>query len=79
MTDATTGKKFKTQSQKWCGQFKDVQGRSRRHPLAVDKLAAQAMFNWIVKRIEREKAGPVDPTEEQRKRPLELHIKEFRQ
>jgi integrase len=79
VTDPATGEKIKTQSRKWWGQFKDAQGRLRRHPLAVDKLAAQAMLNRIVKRIEREKAGLVDPTEEQRKRPLALHVKEFRQ
>ena len=79
VTDPATGQKIKTQSRKWWGQFKDAQGRLRRHPLAVDKLAAQAMLNRIVRRVEREKAGLVDPTEEQRKRPLALHIKEFRQ
>ena len=35
------------------------------------------MLNEILKRVEREKAGLVDPTEEQRKRPLSAHTSEF--
>jgi site-specific recombinase XerD len=35
------------------------------------------MLNQIVKRVEREKAGLIDPTEEQRKRPLVEHVQEF--
>ena len=66
------GRKVKGKSKKWWGQYKDADGRLRRKPLAVDKTAAKAMLNQIVKRVEREKAGLVDPTEEQRKRPLSV-------
>lgn len=78
VTDPTTGEKIKTQSKKWWGQFKDANGRLRRHPLAVDKMAAHAMLNTYVKRVEREKAGLVDPTDEQRKQPLSVHVAEFK-
>lgn len=78
VTDPQTGEKIKTKSKKWWGQFKDANGRLRRHPLAVDKMAAQAMLNKLVKRVERQKAGLVDPTEEQRKRPLSVHVAEFK-
>jgi site-specific recombinase XerD len=67
VTDPATGQKVKTQSKKWWGQYKDADGRLRRHPLAVDKLAAQTMLNELVRLVERE-----------RKRPLEEHIAEFR-
>jgi integrase/recombinase XerC len=77
ITDKATGRKVKQRSKKWWGQYKDADGRLRRKPLARDKTAAKAMLNEIVKRVEREKAGPVDPTEEQRKRPLSVHLKEF--
>ena len=77
ITDPATGKKVKRKSRKWWGQYKDADGRLCRKPLAVDKTAAKAMLNEIVKRVEREKAGLIDPTEEQRKRPLSVHIKEF--
>ena len=77
ITDPATGEKVKGKSAKWWGQFKDADGRLRRKPLAVDKTAAKAMLNEIIKRVEREKAGLVDPTEEQRTRPPSAHIKEF--
>jgi integrase/recombinase XerD len=78
VTDPQTGQKVKTQSKKWWGQFKDAHGRLRRHPLAVDKMAAQAMLNEFVRQVEREKAGLVDPTDRERKRPLAEHLADFR-
>jgi len=77
VTDPATGQKIKAKSKKWWGQYKDALGRLRRVPLAIDKAPAQAMLNQIVQRVEREKAGLVDPTEEERKRPLAEHLREF--
>jgi hypothetical protein len=77
LKDPQTGQKVKGTSKKWWGQFKDAHGRLRRVPLAVDKMAAQAMLNQLVKQVDREKAGLVDPTEQQRKRPLAAHVDEF--
>jgi hypothetical protein len=77
VTDPATGEKVKGKSKQWWGQYKDAHGRLKRVPLAVDKQAAQAMLTQIVQRVEREKAGLVDPTEEQRKRPLVDHLREF--
>ena len=54
VTDPKTGKRVKTPSKKWWGQFKDANGKLRRHPLAIDKMAAQAMLNQLVKLVERE-------------------------
>ena len=65
VVDPKTGEKTKTKSKKWWGQFKDASGRLRRHPLAIDKGAAQAMLNELVRKVEREKAGLVDPTDAQ--------------
>lgn len=76
--DPVTGEKIKTKSKKWWGQFKDANGRLRRHPLAVDKVAAHAMLNELVRKVEREKAGLTDPTDEQSKRPLKEHLKEYK-
>jgi integrase/recombinase XerD len=78
VTDRVTGRKAKTKSKKWWGQYRDASGRLRRHPLAVDKQAAQAMLNELVRRVEREKAGLIDPTERQRTRPLKEHLAEFK-
>src|SRR5689334_2308894 len=76
--DPVTGQKTKTQSKKWWGQYKDADGRLRRHPLSVDKMAAQSMLNAIVRRIEREKSGLVEPSDAQRKRPISQHVEEFK-
>jgi integrase/recombinase XerD len=78
IVDPTTGKKVKGKSKKWWGQYKDALGRLKRVPLCIDKAAAQAMLTQIVQRVDREKAGLVDPTEEQRKRPLYNHVAEFK-
>lgn len=77
MTDPDTGQRIKTKSKKWWGQYKDALGLLKRVPLAIDKASAQAMLHQIIKRMEREKAGLIDPTEEQRKRLLPDHLKEF--
>ena len=77
VVDPATGRKIKDKSKKWWGQFKDAHDQLKRVPLSIDKAAAQAMLNKIVQRVEREKAGLVDPTEEQRKRLLTDHLKEF--
>src|SRR5262245_57731048 len=77
VTDPQTGQKIKSRSKKWWGRFRDSSARERRVPLAADKMAAQAMLNEIVRKVEREKAGLVDPTDEQRRRPLKEHLAEF--
>ncbi len=76
-TDLASGRKSKTKSKKWWGQYKDANGTLKRVPLAVDKSAAQAMLTNLVQRVERQKAGLVDPTEDQRKRPLAQHVQDF--
>ena len=78
LTDPNTGKKVKAKSKKWWGQYRDAGGRLCRHPLSIDKAAAQAMLNQLTRTVEREKAGLVDPTDQQRKRPLGEHLAEFK-
>ena len=73
-----TGAKTKTYAKKWWGQYKDAQGKLKRVPLAIDKMAAQAMLAKLVQRTEREVAGLVDPTEDERKRPVAKHLEEFK-
>jgi hypothetical protein len=77
VADPVTGERVKSHSKKWWAQFKDAHERLKRVPLSIDETAAQAMLNQLVQRVEREKAGLVDPTEEQRKRLLTDHIREF--
>jgi integrase/recombinase XerD len=78
VTDPDTGRRVKTKSRKWWGRYRDASGTVRRVPLAGDKMAAQAMLNDLVLKVEREKAGLVDPTDGQRKRPLSEHLAEFK-
>mgnify|MGYP001109620044 CR=1 FL=1 len=74
VTDPKTGERTKQKSRKWWGRYRDALDREKRVPLAGDKAAAQAMLNQVVQRIEREKAGLVDPTEEQRKRSRDVSL-----
>ena len=78
ITDPQTGQRTKTKSKKWWGMYRDASRRMCRVPLAIDKMAAQALLNQIVRQVEREKAGLVDPTDEQRRRPLKTHLAEFK-
>jgi len=78
VTDPKTVEPLKAKSKKWWGRFRDQNGQEKRVPLAADKTAAQAMLNELVRNVERIKAGLVDPTDEQRKRPLSEHLKDFK-
>jgi integrase/recombinase XerD len=73
-----TGRKAIAKSKKWWGRYRDATGCEKRVPLAADKVAAQAMLNELVRKIEREKAGLTEPCDEQRKRPLADHLREFK-
>ncbi len=77
-TDPKAGKTVRTTSKKWWGKYRDATGMIRRVSLATDKGVAQMMLNEKVRQVEREKAGLVDPTDEQRKRPLSQHLTEFK-
>jgi len=77
-TDRKTGQKVRGRSKKWWGKYRDASGTIRRVPLATDKGVAQTMLNELVRKVEREKAGLIDPTEDQRKRPLAQHLTEFK-
>jgi site-specific recombinase XerD len=76
-TDPKTGKKIRGKSTKWWGRFRDALGIEKRVPLAKDKSAAQSMLNELVKKVELEKAGRLDPFEAHAKRPLSEHVNEF--
>lgn len=78
VTDPKTREKVKSISKKWWGSYKDANGRLTRKPLAIDKAAAQAMLNQLVRQVEREKAGLVDPTDSERKRPILDHVSAYR-
>ncbi len=77
VTDPKTGQKVRQKSRKWWGRYRDALGRNVRVPLANDKAAAQTMLNELVRRVELERAGRLDPFEDHLKRPLAAHLDAF--
>jgi integrase/recombinase XerD len=77
--DPKTGEKTTTKSKKWWGRYRDSLGRDRRIPLSADKRAAQAMLTELVQKVERAKAGLVDPIDEEMQRPIKDQIADFEQ
>lgn len=77
LVDPKTGQRVKTKSKKLWGRYRDESGIERRVPLAIDKGAAQAMLNELVKKAERRAAGLVDRFDEHRKRPIADHLADF--
>jgi integrase len=75
--DPATGERVKGKSRKWWGRFRDVDDREKRVPLAVDRAAAQAMLAEHVRRVEREKVGLIEATDEHRKKPISQHIVDY--
>ncbi len=75
--DPRTGEKIKLKSKKWWGRYRDEHDVERRVPLATDKSAAQAMLNELVVKVERRKAGKLDPFEEHAKQPINEHVDDF--
>jgi len=77
-TDPETGEKTTRRLRKWYGKYRDTSGVLQRIPLCTDKTAAQAMLADIVRKVERQQAGLVDPAADQLNRPIDEHITEYR-
>ncbi len=75
--DPATGERVKGKSRKWWGRFRDVDDREKRVPLAVDRAAAQAMLNEYVRRVERQKVGLIEATDEHRKKAIAQHVADY--
>jgi integrase len=71
------GTKTKERSKKWYGQFKDADGRTVRKPLCEDREASQAMLTEEIKKANRIRSGVIDKYDDERKRPLAEHVKDF--
>lgn len=76
--DPKTGERVKGKSKKWWAQYRDELEILRRKPLSVDKAAAQAMLQSIVKEVEHRKAGILDPIGEAMQVPIQTHLSDFR-
>ena len=75
--DPKTGKRKTVESKKWWGCYTDANGTRKRVSLAASKNVAQQMLAEIVAKVERERAGLVDPTENEMKRPILQHVDDF--
>ncbi len=70
-------RRVRERSTKWYGEYRDVDGITRRAALASDRAAAQARLNEIVRNVERRQAGLHDPFEEHLARPIAAHLDDY--
>lgn len=63
---------------KWYGRYEDAGGVLKQVPLCEDKQSAQAMLTDIIRRIERIRAGIIDPLTEQLSGSVADHVEGFR-
>ena len=76
--DPETGEKVVRHLRKWYGQLHDADGVLRKVPLSTDKTAAQAKLADLVRKVERQQAGLLDPAADQLARAIGEHIEEYR-
>ncbi len=77
VTDKKTGKKVVTESKKWWCRYKDSLDITRYKALSSDLKTAQKMLNKIMAKVEKEKAGLIDPTEEEMRKPILIHLEAY--
>jgi cell division protein ZapA (FtsZ GTPase activity inhibitor) len=76
-SDPTTGRRVSRKVRKWYGKYRDASGRLRCTPLSPIKTAAMAMLTDLVRKIELQKAGFVDPCTDHLMQPIEDHLSDF--
>ena len=76
-TDPKTGEKKRIQSKKWWGRYRDALGIERFVPLTTNQQIARQMFDEILKKVEAEKAGLIDPAEAEIRKPIAKHVEEY--
>ena len=75
--DGETGEVTYRLSKKWYGRFRDEHDTMRRVPLATNKRVAQAMLEQTITRVERLKAGLIDPVEVEAEKPMREHLDDY--
>ena len=76
-TDPATGRRVSRKVRKWYGKYRDASGRLRWTPLSPIKTAAMAMLTDLVRKIEFQKAGLIDPCTDYLMQPTEDHLSDF--
>ena len=77
--DPETGERVGKHVRKWYGRYEDADGVRQQVALCEDKQAAQAMLGEIIRRVEREKAGIIDPKNDHLQLPIEPNIDDYRE
>ncbi|VAX42172.1 hypothetical protein MNBD_PLANCTO02-816 [hydrothermal vent metagenome] len=77
--DKQTGKKVRSKSRKWYGQYRNANGKTKRVPLCRDKSAAQSLLNDLVRTANRKQAGLIDQYDEHLENRIDIHLEDFRQ
>ncbi len=67
----------RVKSRKWYGEYRDLHGKLHRVALASDKSAAQARLTDLIRKMERDAAGLVDPYEQHLRRSLAEHLDDY--
>ena len=75
--DKATGQKVEKETKKWYARYRDSLGIERVKPLSTDQKVSQQMLNKILLKVEKEKAGILDPTEAEMKKPIPVHLEAF--
>ena len=75
--DPITGRRVSRKVRKWYGKYRDASGRLRCTPLSPIKTAAMAMLTDLVRKIELQKAGLIDPCTDYLMQPTEDHLSDF--
>ncbi len=73
------GQKMSIKSDYWYAKYKDENGISQDKKLSTDKVASQQLLAELVRKVELAKAGIFDRFENDRVKPLTIHIEEFKQ
>lgn len=71
-TDKKTGKTKRLK--RWYGKYRDALGVVRKVPLSTNKVAAQRMLSDLLTKVERERAGLIDPSVGHATTPLADHF-----
>ena len=71
------GDRIVVESRCWYIRLKDANGKWHMRKAYADKTASAALEVELMTKIERGQVGLIDPLEEQRKRPLDEHLKDF--
>lgn len=76
--DPETGERVARRVRKWYARYEDAHGVTRQVALCEDKQAAQAMLIDIVRRVDRIRAGIVDPQDDQLATAVRDHVEGYR-